>query len=513
MRKITTWVEEILPLDRPEYAKQPEALLTDLFWRSHGSSLSQSDIKLTREHPLSRLVPRYVHGNPPKDVVETYPLAKEADIGSVVQGENSKLVNSFLLSIEAPKARGVKSVAYVPVHQDLVSLQTLRGILNKPQPANVANIIETMGLLGGSKGKGEVARFLLQTMKQDLLAHEGFPGIIDGIMPLIAKEMWGNLFASHLRVGSDMDDWPGIGPIEDVDIIPSKAILSGYPYTPFQWFWTKWEALCSSSWYSVLPTRRFVDWATCLLRTGLAFSYLWEATFFVKLHSCIDEELLIRGSSNGEGLVVRNSLYSMLKEGVILATIEEPTVPATQKQSGKALNMLLARGYESRKRLIDFIGSSGFYGFEESESIEQCIDKWIESMDLEYLRDLSRPLDIDNRAAQNTREFVRYLLLPRSSDDDSRDQADFYYLARTNSQRLFWFQPGPEWLVVVASLLGVQPGGKCTLGMLLNDFRKLGIRIDRHILVKMLEEAGLSSDSPDADNALVIQTGFGSWEG
>ena len=32
-------VNSLLPLPRPEYAKQTEALLTDLLWRSRGSSL------------------------------------------------------------------------------------------------------------------------------------------------------------------------------------------------------------------------------------------------------------------------------------------------------------------------------------------------------------------------------------------------------------------------------------------------------------------------------------------
>lgn len=124
------------------------------------------------------------------------------------------------------------------------------------------------------------------------------------------------------------------------------------------------------------------------------------------------------------------------------------------------------------------------------------------------LDDLAEPLRVDARTPKTQREFVRYLLQPRSSDDDAADQADFYYLARTNSKRLFWFQPGPEWLVVIISLLALRPGGRCTLGMLIGDLAKLGIKVERWVLVSLLEEAGLSIDSPDADNALVIRAGF-----
>jgi hypothetical protein len=124
------------------------------------------------------------------------------------------------------------------------------------------------------------------------------------------------------------------------------------------------------------------------------------------------------------------------------------------------------------------------------------------------LDNLSEPLRVDARTPKTQREFVRYLLQPRSSDDDSADQADFYYLARTNSKRLFWFQPGPEWLIVVTSLLAARPSGRCTLGMLIGDLATLGIKVERWVLVNLLEEAGLSIDSPDADNALVIRAGF-----
>jgi hypothetical protein len=44
--------------------------------------------------------------------------------------------------------------------------------------------------------------------------------------------------------------------------------------------------------------------------------------------------------------------------------------------------------------------------------------------------------------------------------------------------------------------------------MLLNDLRALGIKVDRWVLVGMLEESGLSTDSPDADDAIVIRASF-----
>jgi hypothetical protein len=135
------------------------------------------------------------------------------------------------------------------------------------------------------------------------------------------------------------------------------------------------------------------------------------------------------------------------------------------------------------------------------------LNDWLSTLDSRKKQTLSSPIETSSRTANNQKEFVRYLLLARSSDDDSVDQADFYFLARTNSRHM-WFHPGPEWIVVTASLLCQKPSGQCTLGMLSEDLARLGVRVERSVLVALLEEAGLSTDSPDADNALVIRSGF-----
>src|ERR1700760_201702 len=81
-----SWLgNQLLPLPRPEYAKQTEALLTDLFWRSRGSSLSGDSAidgyfeDLARAQPGTgndprRLVARKTHGGSRK-ALETYSIA------------------------------------------------------------------------------------------------------------------------------------------------------------------------------------------------------------------------------------------------------------------------------------------------------------------------------------------------------------------------------------------------------------------------------------------------------
>ncbi|MCI0462781.1 MAG: hypothetical protein L0Z62_38020 [Gemmataceae bacterium] len=140
-------------------------------------------------------------------------------------------------------------------------------------------------------------------------------------------------------------------------------------------------------------------------------------------------------------------------------------------------------------------------------TLANAIELWVNGLAGDQVTSIGAKIRVTVSMANNQKEFVRYLLLPRSSDDDSVDQADFYSLARTNGRHT-WFRPGPEWLVVVTSLLCAGPGGFCTLGDLTRDLAALGMRVERSVLVGMLEEAGLSTDSPDADDALVIRSGF-----
>ena len=189
----------------------------------------------------------------------------------------------------------------------------------------------------------------------------------------------------------------------------------------------------------------------------------------------------------------------------VLAAFEPPAVPASQKSIWPATSELLARGYEVRRRFHEFL--SGNTTLPAGATLPDSLDASGTSLSPAQVQELGAPIQTSTRTANNQKEFVRYLVLPRSSDDDLIDQADFYYLARSNSRHT-WFHPGPEWLVVVTSLLCEGPGGHCTLGSLLENLASLGVRVDRSVLVGLLEEAGLSTDSPDADNALVIRSGF-----
>jgi hypothetical protein len=510
-----TWVEELLPLPRPEYAKQTESLLTDLLWRSEGSSLASQvggktliehlpDLKVKGDDPAlpepERLVPRKLRGGSPR-TIETMPLAETLNLTGLVTVSSGAQgpVQPILESLKAPQARGDKSTACVPIHPSTVALQTLHGLVNKPSPANLAKAIESMGWLGGALKEGAVAGAFLTLFSGTPDPRKGATGAVEWLLPLVAAHAWAQLPAKYAKPSAGWPNWPTVGPVATVDRTESR--LAPHQQTPFAWFWTKWQSLCdpTNRWHERLPARRFVDWALCLLRTGLAFSYLWEAEFFCRLHEMVVRRLAGGPASNP------SPISSLLTEGVVLAMIEPPGVPASQKGIWPATSELIARGWKARDQLLDTSGIGD--ALPAAPALASAIELWVSGLTGDQVSSIGAKIRVTGSMANNQKEFVRYLLLPRSSDDDSVDQADFYSLARTNGRHT-WFRPGPEWLVVVTSLLCRRPGGFCTLGDLTQDIASLGMRVERSVLVGMLEEAGLSTDSPDADDALVIRSGF-----
>ena len=505
-------VNRLLPLPRPEYAKQTEALLTDLLWRSPGSTLGGdpgtdgyfehlSRVRFEASNQaLRRLVAKKTPGGSVKSL-ETYGIALETPMAGLIDRlpRNLNAISVILESILAPRARGDKSIACVPITPDVVALQTLHGMVNKDSPAHQARTIEVVGWLGGSRGRGHVASSFLASLAAQC-PSDPLQRLVTDALQAMAQHVWSKLGAGR----DNWRPWPDICPVPVSDDRPHP--LASAHFTPFRWFWTKWSNLCdpANGWRDAPPARRFTDWSLCLLRTALAFAYLWEAEFFRRLHGAIVE------TRSGPRATSVMSVTSLLRDGARLASIEAGDVPPSEKNSWPALETLLMQGYMARDQIESVLEEHPRdldLSITDLHDLTDRIATWTSEFSHAAHGELEPRLEAEGNTAKNTREFVRYLLLPRVSDDDTADQADFYFLARTN-QRSFWFEPGPEWLVVVCSLLSHKPRGRCTLGQLVNDLASLGIQSERSVLVRLLEETGLSTDSPDADNALVIKSAF-----
>jgi hypothetical protein len=105
----------------------------------------------------------------------------------------------------------------------------------------------------------------------------------------------------------------------------------------------------------------------------------------------------------------------------------------------------------------------------------------------------------------NTWETVVYSLQCRA---ETGSEADFYSLLTRRSRRFLVVEPGPEWMVVLASLTAGAPGLSTTLGQVKRSLAMLGLYPSRETLVQELEQAGLAGSSHDADDALEVVSAF-----
>jgi hypothetical protein len=212
----------------------------------------------------------------------------------------------------------------------VVALQTLHGLVNKSSPANLAKAIESMGWLGGSGENGAVARTFLELFGGTVNPRQGATGAIEWLLPQVAAHAWGRMPASFGKSPTDWPAWPTLAPVAPT--ARPRSRVADHRQTPFVWFWGKWQSLCNpaSRWHERLPARRFVDWALCLLRTGLAFSYLWEAEFFCRLHS------MVARRHAGGAAATPSPVRTLLSEGAVLATIDPPAVPRLCRPAKRA---------------------------------------------------------------------------------------------------------------------------------------------------------------------------------
>lgn len=301
----------------------------------------------------------------------------------------------------------------------------------------------------------------------------------------------------------------------------SSSCLSEYEYTPYKWFWEAWQKLTNISngennWNNQLTLRRWSDWSICLLRTGLFLAYLWEAKVYIRIHNALMEKQ--RGNSDNNNYSLQQ-LKRFLEEGPVsvqdpLITIQDPKIPMSQKDCAPYFTQLSAMSADA---ITQFRGAPQDEPHDGDlfTMIKEYFGKITSDPNLNNKLAQLKPLKSNitrgsnNNSAQNTRWFFRTAPLRREFASNSSQHADFYYMLRCDSrQRQYWFELGPEWLVVIASLSTNGPGQSCTLGDLQTNLNRMGIYIDRYILVKMLERTGLTSDSPDADEAIVIKSGF-----
>jgi hypothetical protein len=257
---------------------------------------------------------------------------------------------------------------------------------------------------------------------------------------------------------------------------------------PMIWFSNRWKEITHSSWVDVLPARRWVDWASTVLRHSFAFGFLWEARYYRKLaEACLNKDAEI---DEGTFRSATNSGRDLLQ----------------WRDSGLAPSV---RALSTRREVTDGMRAREFFDsldrsyFIEDDPVATLNSVAKNQQELERLRGILSQ-EKDSKSINNVWEAVRYSLLVR--EPDLGGPRDHYGLLR--GTRWVSPDPGAEWIVVMASLsAGV--GKKTTVGKVMADLNGLGIDMSLPELLRLVERCGLAELTADADQAVIVDSAFG----
>ena len=484
-------------LNRPEYPPSPDGLLSSLVYPIVSETLS----------PISKddqndtwIAYKWLTDTNRDRVRETRPsLATNEDAlafcqllksnGLVIDPNDdasTEHARAFLDSIRGVTGNNAKSEITVALSPSISALQDRRGIFAKRNPPNYDRIFHQLGSLGkgtslpaGSLGKEAVSA----------LEGPGAGNVTQLLERVFKARASGNGPSVTARTASHVPTW--------ITKVP----------TPFSWFSDSWESLCGGNWIDRMPSRRWCDWASCVLRTAVGMGFLWEATFYLRLgRSIIDQD---------EKTSAEDAEKFTLGSGTPLLKWLSPTRRVTERSINESLVSVIGKGHAVKEAIHkalfeeeDLPGTPADWN-EDPEALRNFIEEaWTKIEKHPSRRGAiasALATSVIKGTANNTHETVRYSLLQRRQ---SGREADFYYLLKTVSRRFLVVDPGQEWLVVVASLAAREAGGRVTLQEVNDDLQLLGLSPGRQQLTSLLENCGLARSFRDAEQAIEVAAAF-----
>lgn len=513
-----------LGLPRPEYLPSVEVMLSDLIWQAleiettvwldrtaggAGGSIDDREVGLVYESltPKEPKNLRVVTSRPQlvSDADEWHRQLSDSGFQVRSQHEAEILGESILNSLRAPKAKDARSRIAAPLSPATALLQDIRGVSRKVNPVNWAYVIEKMYVLGAnsSQSKSSVTSRLWAAMRQ-LSAQDSLLRATD---QFIQRSSLPTQISEKLRdLNSAPDDCLRIDPrLSQVFPLSDK-----FAQTPFHWFHNNWSSLTSSGWVGALSSRRWLAWATTVLRAGIGFGYLWEARWY----EVLSQEII--------DLSVDPARKPKSMEQLLRDTVRNPLavwLPTESSVSDRDVSSRLKR-LVGRGRGLEAVFRKYFENLEKSdpsllrESVADGLR--ILSENKEVIKELQAVWSEDNdEKSKNVWELIKYVLVSRGSAaeqlrDDDNQQRDFYGLLKPyRKSRYLFVEPSTEWIAVVASLVRNDPANTVTLKPVREAMNALGLHPSVDVLTACLETAGLARSAPDADTGVKVASAFG----
>lgn len=469
-----TATDMFLEINRPEYVSVPEGFISSLAWRLHewdatpmekGKPIAlmfrNDDAPAKNDFELRRTAPRG------KALVEFGDSLKNAGIGPD-KLPSDLLATAVTHSVTGIRAERSKLQAASPLSPGFALLQNMRGIHKKSNPPDLAEILESLyrlGLPANSRVEGSVAHNWLKAVRRRLAEDSLLSAMDDAVMATLLGE------GIRLRKNEQ-------GATEGQGLFPG---------TPFAWFVRSWDRLTSDEWVSALPARVWVDWATTVLRLALGMGFLWEASWY---------EALGRKILNKQAFDWEDALNSV----PVALPWKSSRGSQTVRDVASFLPWRVQRGAGIRGAINQWLKENNKPGMTFDDAIRKMID------DASFCAQLTDVLGKQKKESQtqNRWDTLKYTLQTR---EVTGPHADYYGLLRKNG-RYLTVEPGTEWIAVVASLTCGIPNGEANVGKLMADLKDLGLNPELADVVSLLERAGLSRGSADADQGVMIKSAF-----
>jgi hypothetical protein len=467
----------IIPLPRPEYVALPEGFISSLAWKILSVDTSGWEVSgkktglrymLHGPDQASKTV-RFVQTIPEGENLVRFAQSLEKH-GLDEIGTENLLAKAVLNSIKGSTSLKSKFVPASPLSPAIALLQNPIGFAAKANPADFAQIIETIYALGKGGTPTASASALWYSASLSRLDRDPLLKAIDAAL---TDTVW--------EAGVSKNK------IEPMSL---ESGLCGYlENTPFEWFAEVWEQITSDDWVKALPARVWVDWATCILRTGYSMAYLWEASWYESLA----RELLSLETKPSD--FMQSALQGM----------EAPIVWKSKESSAEIRNLsskLKSRCNKSmriRSALQAWIIDNSLRDVDLEQFVAEA------RQDNQLMKSLQTTLTSNpNGANQNDErlyEAIKYSLI-------SRGKGDHYGFLENAGSRYLFASPGIEWGALMASLAAEKPGAVTNLGAVAAKIAKSGTQTQARELLELLERTGLARGSADADLALEVETAY-----
>lgn len=459
----------VLPLPRPEYVAAPELLISSLAWRLFDvSGLDSGGLPTAlsfRSEPRSSNSLELRSTSPQSDGEWAAWGDALDDAGlECPDAPQALTAQGLALAISGIRAKKAKGQAATPLTPSLALLQNARGMMGKRNPPNIGLIVECLYSLG-ARGDADSASGHWRAAVEHRMQLDPFLAALDGAV------------AQGLL--------PGAIESAAAEEVPRGPELGAS--TPFAWFADMWNRLTSPTWVEALPARRWVDWATLVLRLGMAMGYLWEARWYERL-----ARLAVAGPDAAEVETFESVVASL-----------GPLVPWADAGESVSVRDVAPQLKSSLRRGAHLRPILSTWGEERPEASFVAGLKAMAEDD-ELVSQLQYALSTSDNAGANTWEAVRYALLTR---ERSGPYADHYGMLATRGRYLL-IEPATEWVAVMASLAEGGPGVPTTIGAVRRELARLGLRPSVAELIRLLEASGLARGSADADQSVVVQSAY-----